>query len=302
MLKIAGIEEPKNVFIFLPRVVDYLSLCIEQGFAELGINYTTNEHDYSETVSEEIVMSMIPTNDQLSNAQFVTSMQPSSSTSESKEEINFNNNNNKVQMSNALWPPWQKRFNSSITQGMTFENWTKVHTGSEPPFLGHHQYGMSSMYGRGFVWGMRGDPPPNERVSLFNNRNNNKQKVQQGSSSSSSFFKASLQERFERKEFDLIVYSALFLFSTGRFHSSVSKLLPYLRTIRDAYQGEWNRVLFCDGDDIPLEAQHWGPLLEEMVVATVNGGNGKASAKMFVRESYFLDRKMVKNEMLPQWF
>ena len=189
---------------------------------------------------------------------------------------------------------------------MTLDDWSKVHLGSfssssyssSAIAFNGHTYKIEEMYGRGFVWAQRVPPPPNTRVSLINPKN-----VEQFLQRRPKYFyKSELQERIEKKEFDLIVYPCLFLFVKDRFHSNVSLHLPFLGSVRDAYEGEWNRVLFVDSDDYPLEAQHWGPILEEMVVVNSNDGDNENKAKMFVRESHALDPKMWDSERLPPGF
>ncbi len=302
LLKIVGIEEPKSVLVFVPDSVDYLALTIEQGFAELGMNYTTNDHFFTKKRGEKPAKpswAIIPTNDQLlkdrEREQYLLQQQQEqqqqageeSNEQEEKEEEQEQRN---ISTTGPVWPPWQKRIFSSdsSTQKMTFSDWSNLITSEK--------YQINKMYGNGFVWGMRSEPPPlrnSKRLSLYTttaitSKNNNNKKIgdlkKQKKKPKRKFKKNELQRRIEAKEFDLIVYSSLFLVTEGRFHSNVSLLLPYLQTVKEAYRGEWGRVVFCDGDDAPLLPHHWGPTLEEMVNVNTNSSHPLASSKMFVRE------------------
>jgi hypothetical protein len=176
------------------------------------------------------------------------------------------------------------------------------------------------MYGRGFVWGMRVDPPTNanrrlplvdcfyeEQQQESDDDDNDNNVVNETSSDSPTTPTSSeIEDRIKNKEYDLIIYSALFLFKEGRFHSSVSEYLPYLATVYEYYKNEWNKVVFVDGDDAPLQEKYWGSMLEEMVGESNNNNNSEESKTktkksfMFVRESQLLPKGYV--DKLPPLF
>lgn len=223
VLRAAGHEEPKRVLIFLPQIVDYLSMCLESGAGELGLNYTTN--DFTAPASEYSRRGRVERSGQKTKGQ-----EEGAAVDDPSDE---------------WWPPWQRRVGSRHeAENMTLKDWAD----------GDRKYGSGSMYGGGFTWGQRVDPPPNPRQSF-----------------------QQLRDRILAKEYDLVIYSALFLVRHKRFHSSVTDNLPLLDEVRAAMPP--GKIVFVDGDDSPLFDMHWGATLEELV---------RAGSHMFVRESHKL--------------
>ncbi len=133
MLRVAGVEEPGSVLVLVPRLADYQALCVEAGFAELGINYTTNAE--------------WPTPRRSSSAAAKAAASPPDAVAGSRHAPGGGSGA-------QSWPPWEQRVPESEAAAMGAAAWSGA----------SRRFGSSAMYGRGFTWGMRVPPPPGGRV------------------------------------------------------------------------------------------------------------------------------------------